>query len=55
VLDLEHYIDVLERKPGALAGSSPLQQWRERGRWPDSTGSGRVCRNATVGSKARGR
>ena len=34
VLDLEHYLDVLERKPGALAGSRPLQQWRERGRWP---------------------
>src|SRR2546428_5121071 len=34
VLDLEHYLDVLERKPGALAGSSPLKQWRERGRWP---------------------
>jgi hypothetical protein len=26
---------VLERKPGALAGSTPLQQWRERGRWPE--------------------
>jgi hypothetical protein len=37
VLDLEHYLDVLERKPGALAGSSPLQQWRERGRWPESS------------------
>jgi len=36
VLDLEHYLDVLERKPGALAGSSPLQQWRERGRWPEN-------------------
>ena len=36
VLNLEHYLDVLERKPGALAGSSPLKQWRERGRWPES-------------------
>jgi len=36
VLDLEHYLDVLERKPGALAGSSALAQWRERGRWPES-------------------
>jgi transposase len=36
VLELEHYLDVLERKPGALAGSTPLQQWRERGRWPES-------------------
>jgi hypothetical protein len=36
VLDLEHYLDVLEKKPGALAGSSPLRQWRERRRWPES-------------------
>jgi transposase len=36
VLDLEHYLDVLERKPGALAGSKPLAQWRESGRWPQS-------------------
>jgi len=34
ILDLEHYLDVLERKPGAMAGSTPLQQWREQGRWP---------------------
>jgi len=27
---------VLERKPGALAGSTPLAQWREQGRWPGS-------------------
>ena len=33
--ELEHYLDVLERKPGALAGSTPLQQWRTAGRWPD--------------------
>ena len=31
VLNLEHYLDVLERKPGALAGSTPLAQWRARG------------------------
>jgi hypothetical protein len=36
VMDLEHYLEVLERKPGALAGSTPLQQWRERGLWPES-------------------
>ena len=36
VLDLEHYLDVLERKPGALAGSKPLEQWRQSGRWPTS-------------------
>jgi transposase len=36
ILDLEHYLDVLERKPGALAGSTPLDQWRRAGRWPAS-------------------
>lgn len=36
VLNLEHYLDVLERKPGALAGSTPLAQWRQAGRWPQS-------------------
>ena len=36
VLNLEHYLDVLERKPGALVGSKPLAQWREAGRWPGS-------------------
>jgi hypothetical protein len=36
VLDLEHYLDVLERKPGAFAGSKPLEQWRQQGRWPAS-------------------
>ena len=34
VLDLEHYLDVLSHKPGAFAGSKPLVQWREAGRWP---------------------
>lgn len=33
ILELEHYLDVLVRKPGAFAGSKPLQQWREAGRW----------------------
>ena len=36
VLDLEHYLDVLERKPGALIGSKPLAAWRQRGLWPES-------------------
>jgi hypothetical protein len=34
ILDLEHYLDVLEHKPGALAGSKPLDQWRQVGLWP---------------------
>jgi transposase len=36
VLNLEHYLEVLSRKPGALAGSTPLEQWRAQGRWPES-------------------
>lgn len=36
ILDLEHYLEPLERKPGALAGSKPLEQWRQKGRWPTS-------------------
>jgi transposase len=36
ILDLEHYLEVLEHKPGALAGSKPLEQWRRLGRWPES-------------------
>jgi hypothetical protein len=34
ILDLEHYLDVLHRKPGALAGSKPLEQQRQAGLWP---------------------
>ena len=36
MLDLEHYLDALSKKPGALAGSMPLEQWRAQGRWPES-------------------
>jgi len=36
IFDLEHYLDVLDRKPGALRGSTPLVQWRAQGRWPES-------------------
>lgn len=36
VLDLEHYLETLRHKPGALAGSKPLEQWRKLGRWPAS-------------------
>ncbi len=33
---LDHYLELLRRKPGALAGSLALHQERERGAWPDS-------------------
>ena len=35
ILDLEHYLDALSRKPGALAGSTALAQWRVQGRWKE--------------------
>jgi transposase len=34
VLELDHYLNALERKPGALAGSTALEQCRAQGRWP---------------------
>jgi transposase len=36
VLNLEHYLEALMKKPGAFAGSTPLEQWRAQGRWPAS-------------------
>jgi hypothetical protein len=33
---LEHYLDVFDKKPGALAGSRPLAQYRAEGLWPPS-------------------
>jgi hypothetical protein len=40
VLDLEHYLDVLGHKPGAFAGSKPLEQWRgDIAAWRASGGS----------------
>ena len=33
-LMLDHYLDVLTMKPGALAGATALKQARERGEWP---------------------
>src|SRR5712691_10671420 len=31
---LDHYLELLQRKPGALKGSLPLRQEREHGCWP---------------------
>jgi transposase len=31
---LDHYLELLQRKPGALEGSQALRQERERGAWP---------------------
>ena len=33
---LDHYLELLARKPGALARSLPLAQERDRGHWPDT-------------------
>ncbi len=35
VARLDHYLDLLRDKPGALAGSLALAQERERGAWPE--------------------
>lgn len=35
ILDLEHYLEPLSRKPGALAGSTALAQWRDQQRWKE--------------------
>src|SRR5258705_8164368 len=34
VLNLEHYLEALTKKPGAFAGSTPPEQWRAHGGWP---------------------
>lgn len=39
VLDLEHYLDVLARKPGALRSACALAQWRGRGRCSKTRGT----------------
>jgi hypothetical protein len=56
LLNLEHYLDVLERKPGAMAGSTPLAQWRQqavgRNVWMRSGGS---WKHGTAEAAARGR
>jgi transposase len=36
ILDLNHYLEALERKPGALAGATALEQCRAQGKWPAS-------------------
>jgi len=36
ILELEHYLDVLYRKPGAMVGSKALEQRRQAGLWPAS-------------------
>jgi len=36
VLHLDHYLDTLTKKPGALAGSTALEQCRAQGGWPAS-------------------
>ena len=36
VLALDHYLEELIRKPGAMAGSTALEQCRQQGKWPSS-------------------
>lgn len=54
ILDLEHYLDVLERKPGALAGSTALPSggWQAAGQ-SRSTGYGKDLTPVMAASMAR--
>jgi transposase len=36
ILELDHYLETLLRKPGALAGSTALERWKQQGRWSGS-------------------
>jgi transposase len=36
VLALDHYLEALLRKPGAMAGSTALEQCRQEGKWPSA-------------------
>ena len=53
ILELEHYLDVLEKKPGAMAGSTPLQQWRQAGRWPAVSGPDLAATGAAARQEQR--
>jgi hypothetical protein len=35
ILDLDHYLELLYYKPGALSGSIPLKQAKEKDSWPE--------------------
>ena len=35
-VELDHYVELLWHKPGALSRSLPLRQARERGHWPEA-------------------
>ena len=50
---LDHYLELLARKPGALARSLPLAQERDRGDWPGtSMSSGGAARPSGATSEA---
>jgi hypothetical protein len=56
VLELDHYLDVFERKPGALAGSTALEQCRAQvAGLPIMTASGLSSANGKAVRQARGR
>jgi len=56
ILNLEHYLDVLERKPGAMVGSTPLAQWKQAGMLPasDRNCTGDCCLSACAACCATG-
>lgn len=53
---LDHYLELLRRKPGGLERSLPLAQEREKGAWPTClTSSGQRSRSATAARTPHGR
>jgi len=54
-VELDHYLNVLQKKPGAMAGSTALEQCRAQGRWPAATtASGESPANGKAVRLARG-
>jgi len=49
-VQLDHYLELLSDKPGALARSLALRQEREQGRWPDCFDALRQAIEGKVGS-----
>ena len=55
ILELEHYLDVLEKKPGAMENSMPLAQWRLAAGRSVWTGSGKSWGSVTAAAAGRAR
>jgi hypothetical protein len=52
---LDHYLELLKHKPGALKASLPLRQEREQGRWPECFDQFWLAIEGKVGRSEAGR